>query len=247
MRRFANISTRNVVVATLVFAAFVAFGFAGPANASVLNVNMLDPTDLPLDPGYTGVGAAPDPGTYWNEMTALSFPSGLLYSDGVTPATGISLLATNQQTTAPIKPGTPAPGDIDLFDSMWQSAVGKTGVLTISGLSTNPNTTYNVYVYSWNVQYRKATSINANGSASWVSSTANNLGGSFVQDANYHEFAGLLAPSGTIAIDYYFTGDCGYLNAFQLVSNTVVPEPSTLALLAAGLAALLCYAWRKRK
>ena len=26
-----------------------------------------------------------------------------------------------------------------------------------------------------------------------------------------------------------------------------IPEPSTLALLAAGLAGLLCYAWRKRK
>lgn len=37
-----------------------------------------------------------------------------------------------------------------------------------------------------------------------------------------------------------------YINNLQL-SGTVVPEPSTLAMLAAGLIGLLCYAWRKRK
>jgi hypothetical protein len=53
-----------------------------------------------------------------------------------------------------------------------------------------------------------------------------------------------------------FSGDAGnvgyYLAQKYGISGsayigTPVPEPSTLALLAAGLAALLCYAWRKRK
>ncbi|MBU4271654.1 MAG: PEP-CTERM sorting domain-containing protein [Planctomycetes bacterium] len=34
---------------------------------------------------------------------------------------------------------------------------------------------------------------------------------------------------------------------FDSVTVTVIPEPSTLALLATGLLGLLCYAWRKRK
>jgi hypothetical protein len=42
----------------------------------------------------------------------------------------------------------------------------------------------------------------------------------------------------------------GYINGFQLITPSgggTTPEPGTLTLLAAGLAGLLCYAWRKRR
>ncbi len=38
-----------------------------------------------------------------------------------------------------------------------------------------------------------------------------------------------------------------YLDNYSVVDPKVIPEPSTLALLAAGLVGLLAYAWRKRK
>ena len=45
-------------------------------------------------------------------------------------------------------------------------------------------------------------------------------------------------------------GDPSYIGLFFVKfegSAVGVPEPGTLALLAAGLAGLLCYAWRKRR
>ena len=66
-------------------------------------------------------------------------------------------------------------------------------------------------------------------------------------------FQNTLAPTGRIYLsessnykslylDYSPTGGAGHASM-----GTPVPEPGTLALLAAGLAGLLAYAWRKRK
>jgi autotransporter-associated beta strand protein len=58
---------------------------------------------------------------------------------------------------------------------------------------------------------------------------------------------GLSLPAGALSTSEFPSLDGAAISALTGAGFTVVPEPGTLALLAAGLFGLLAYAWRKRK
>ena len=74
---------------------------------------------------------------------------------------------------------------------------------------------------------------------------------SYITGAVFGDFRGYISSGSPIAelrVDVTSAGGFGhYPCADGFTVGTAVPEPGTLALLAAGLAGLLCYAWRKRR
>ena len=93
-----------------------------------------------------------------------------------------------------------------------------------------------------------------------MASTALTLNGQKFSDFSFTALSGfgqgtyVLVDAGSVSglLGTSLAGTIDGLSATLLVSGgdlvlTVVPEPGTLALLAAGLLGLLAYAWRKRK
>jgi hypothetical protein len=88
------------------------------------------------------------------------------------------------------------------------------------------------------------------GTALTLSGTTGTAPGSNVwQPWTYTYTTGSTPPSGNLEIVLGVTGsgDVWVDNVALNVTTQSIPEPSTLALLAAGLAGLLAYAWRKRR
>ena len=61
------------------------------------------------------------------------------------------------------------------------------------------------------------------------------------------DFFGVISTSPVAWMSLSETTDDLYATVDHIYAGAAVPEPGTLALLVAGLAGLLCYAWRKRK
>ncbi len=214
---------------------FVSPGYAGVVNIDVSGNSGWGDPHTP----YTGVAAAADAGTYWNYQVIQSNPtmSGLVMSDGVTSAGSIAWTLSN-------------PGGMrdyggngyQIAGNMMDSFVYAPGVGDFSfgftGLDAGQQ--YDLYLYATNGVYAtQGGSFTINGITKIAAPTGQI--DALIEGVNYVKFSLAADAMGVIS------GTAINASSIAGVQLQTVPEPGVLMCLAAGLASLPAYSWRKRK
>lgn len=151
---------------------------------------------------YTGTGAAPDPGTFWNGLTVAPHNSGmtaslssgsLLASDGTTD-TGFTVTLQNFNTYDAANDGQSAPfAPALLNDFIWVAPTQPPLTFTVSNLL--PGGSYDLYLYSQNGGYNnETTGFTVGGVPQIATNGPGDLSG-FVQNGNYVLYSSVIADA----------------------------------------------------
>lgn len=232
-------------------AGLLAFALAGGAQAQVVNVDINDSNQPTSGDTYSGVGAAPDTGTFWNTLniaggtdpvgsgSPTASASSLTASDGSTP-TGISVSlnagsANLNSVNASYFGFSAGFAPALLSDFAYQLTTPYT--FTIGGLVSGD--TYNLYLYAENGSFDSGGGSYTIGSTTLSAVNSSSGQSGFVSGVNYVEFVGLIASgtsiTGTVSNVANGSNEADYLDGLQIDNVTpATPEPSSTAMLLLG-------------
>lgn len=245
--RITNPNPMKKILTILTFAAFASLS----AHAQIINVEFASYVN---GGPYAGTGADPlDTGTVWNQFTnggsGVITGSNLKDSNGAPTTFSVSTAADGGSTVG---------NTTNLFNgylyTVHTSLTSPSTVTINTGLFSQAFTIY-LYDQSGSNTTGRPTAFaldasNGGAAASTLNTVASN---SFVLGQNYVVLTGVTSATGAVTVDFASITQAGNgnhvegdLNGLQLdFTATTAPEPSTYALMAASLGALVFFVRRR--
>ncbi len=206
---------------------------------------------------YTGTGAAPDTGTFWNQADDTNGTGTLIadLKDSQGNATTVSLSELSSAVNGQRGQASPAVPNALLDSYLFLAGAtsttpATTDGFTISGLT--PGAQYDLYLYASDgglangqgaaftvngVSFGQTGSKTTTSSATSTTIPTSDLGISYVEGTTTADASGDIAVSFTYNTVSPTNG--GIFNGFQLVGPSTVPEPTDIALFGVGALGLL--------
>jgi len=202
---------------------------ASAASATAINVQFGAASAAQQQTGAAVIGAA---GDYWNYSNAASGANSLLDTKQAATGVSVTFAASGVYTSAAGSSAFSGTPYANLMQGYLYASGSNTITLTLKGLAARQG--YNLDFYTQGDAQASGRSSAVTVNSVTATSTQTNAG-TFIQGNNYLVFSGAADALGYVSI-VAKSGEAN-VNGLQLVTATV-PEPSTLALVGAGLASL---------
>lgn len=220
-----NIVAKSAVAGTVLLLS------ASAASATAIDVQFGAASASQQQTGAAVIGAA---GDYWNYSNAASGTNGLLDTKQAATGVSVTLAASGVYTSAAGSSAFSGTPYANLMQGYLYASGTSTITLTLKGLAAGQG--YNLDFYTQGDAQASGRSSTVTVNSVTATSTQTNAG-TFIQGNNYLVFSGAADALGYVSIGVVPKSGEANVNGFQLVT-TVVPEPSTLALVGVGLASL---------